>query len=657
MDHRYFHGIREEAARVLVKCAKESTDWIGLFHLEKAFQELFCYPDSPMPRRNDFSNRGLYFIQCAIPRAIAQVRDQNDRASRRVRSFLLDKLKFNDNANNSYADGHYLALLMRALADAMASTPPLSTSDINAQEFSASLESVEEMEDPRFHAACLDQFERYRRSDEWIPSYQNILSRTALDCKRILITAGHLRLEARDFLQYTSTNTSDVLCLSAFENILQLDVFRNQVVMHWFLYMMGQDPSPYVRAKLLVLFGRALGALAIGHHPSCSSVNGSSSRNTGNGHGSLSVEGGGDDLIVEQDSTASVALRAANLERRHNVEAAIQALRWELASAETHEGQKRVNSERERSPAEPDLEFGEALWQGVTSETTSLAEKEEIAAMCSYLWDPAEGYLVKIRYPRYWACERVGTMDQHRRERSLSLRFFETDRLRLTPRPESARWQSATESQHRPLFVSRPNPPLHANTYSTSSTYAVRPESATTGAFNIDPSTLRAGPPTPASATTSGPRLIFVSKKDKAASHHRAATMTETTRPAMKRVHSGDARGDYNDSALPPPPASAGLVDRASNGTSLPHGVKKSIFKPSRKSSGTWVTPAPPPALESSSLAVKSRKGAGSPETATSVPSTPTADGNESRPKLKLKLKLGSHSGAGGGAGGAGATP
>lgn len=100
MDRRYFHGIRTAAATALVKHAKDELDWIGLFHLEKAFQELFCFSDSPMIRSNDFSDRNSYYIQCAIPRAIAKVRDNSGKAPLRTRRFLFEKLRYNDNSNN-----------------------------------------------------------------------------------------------------------------------------------------------------------------------------------------------------------------------------------------------------------------------------------------------------------------------------------------------------------------------------------------------------------------------------------------------------------------------------------------------------------------------------------------------------------------------------
>lgn len=101
MDTRYFHGIRTTAAAALVKHAKEGDmGWLGLFHLEKAFQHFFCYDASPIPQPNDFSDRAAYVIKCAIPRTVAKVRDARGRSPIRARMFLLDKLKFNDNSDN-----------------------------------------------------------------------------------------------------------------------------------------------------------------------------------------------------------------------------------------------------------------------------------------------------------------------------------------------------------------------------------------------------------------------------------------------------------------------------------------------------------------------------------------------------------------------------
>ena len=100
MDSRYFYGIRVVAAQALAKHAKEEVDWLGLFHLDKAFQALFCLPGSQMTRSNDFSDRAAYTLQLVIPEAISKIRDNDGRTPMRVKQFLYDKLKFNDNSNN-----------------------------------------------------------------------------------------------------------------------------------------------------------------------------------------------------------------------------------------------------------------------------------------------------------------------------------------------------------------------------------------------------------------------------------------------------------------------------------------------------------------------------------------------------------------------------
>ena len=100
IDQRYFHGIRTAAAAVLAKNAKNEVGWIGSFHLDKAFHEFFCYPGSHMTRSNDFTDRASYYIQCAIPQAMAKVRNASGHTPFQSRNFLFEKLKFNDNSNN-----------------------------------------------------------------------------------------------------------------------------------------------------------------------------------------------------------------------------------------------------------------------------------------------------------------------------------------------------------------------------------------------------------------------------------------------------------------------------------------------------------------------------------------------------------------------------
>lgn len=107
MDKRYFHRIRTSAAMAMVGQAISDTDYIGFWHLRKAFEELFCLSDtsSTVARPNDFSNRAAYQLQCGLIRAISQVRDAKGVALPEVVQLLLEKLKFNNNDANQVRTG------------------------------------------------------------------------------------------------------------------------------------------------------------------------------------------------------------------------------------------------------------------------------------------------------------------------------------------------------------------------------------------------------------------------------------------------------------------------------------------------------------------------------------------------------------------------
>jgi transcription initiation factor TFIID subunit 2 len=102
MDKRYFHRLRTSAAMAMMGQATQDTDYIGLWHLKKAFEELFCITDakSAVARPNDFSDIAAYQLQCGLIRAISGVRDTKGVALPDAIEFLLDKLKFNNNDTN-----------------------------------------------------------------------------------------------------------------------------------------------------------------------------------------------------------------------------------------------------------------------------------------------------------------------------------------------------------------------------------------------------------------------------------------------------------------------------------------------------------------------------------------------------------------------------
>ncbi|KAG8527082.1 uncharacterized protein KY384_008511 [Bacidia gigantensis] len=394
MDQRYFHGIRTSAALALPKSARYEMDWVGQFHLEKAFKELFCYADSNMTKPNDFSNRATYLIQCAIPQAMAEVRYENGHSAFTARNWLYEKLKYNDNGDNEYSDSHYIALLVRSLSRAMSTKPP---PRIEQEAFDLSV-GIGEEDNMAFHEGCLEQIDRYRRMDEWIPSHQNIISRATLDAKYTLIKSGAVKLQPLDFLQYTSPITSEHLRLHAFSHIMSLGQIHHLAILRWFLSTLATDPSPRIRDHLILILNKTFGSVAIGEaFLPIQDVAATEDKPDPPENGGLTIE-----------TEASTSEHATKKARKTTMSGALEALRQELGS-------------------NPVLSDG--LWAAISSPTISLRQVWQLLEICGRLYIPRTSILVVLKYPRYWSCEKTGKG---------KVVFKRTDRVRTKMLPKKA---------------------------------------------------------------------------------------------------------------------------------------------------------------------------------------------------------------------------
>ena len=209
--------------------------------------------------------------------------------------------------------------------------------------------------------------------DEWIPSYQNLYSITALECKLRLAQGKVIPIRVTDFLQYTRQSTFDPLRLAAFENMIELGLLKNDAVLEWFLTVLGSDPSPFVRERMHRLLGRGLAIIAIGEGPS------------------KDVAPQQNSLIIEQES--STESRQADLARKQSVNGALTALKQEVGS----------NAVLKR-----------ALWEAVTSPVITLFEIRNLLDICSLLYEPITSMIIALKYPRYWKVENLGHVRPHR---------------------------------------------------------------------------------------------------------------------------------------------------------------------------------------------------------------------------------------------------
>lgn len=371
MDSRYFHGIRTAAAYALVKHASndKDVDMIGLFHLRKAFEELYCVTEgnSIMTRPNDFSDQLSYYLQCAIVEAISRVRDENGYTPHEVKTFLLDKLKFNDNSRNSVSDAHYVSILIKALSNALLARPKKPAEedmedDLDLATHWAGVQAFEQ--------ACLDEIDRYRRMDEWTSSYQNLYSRTALESQSRLAQAGLGHFSAPHFLQYTRLGNFEMLRCAAFDALASNDLFTeaNTIILRYFVHCMVAEPSPWLRSRLRQAFGKSLARKALGYNRVASGVPQT------------------DALLIEGAHAAASSMGPDDAQRT-TVEGALSALKKEIGG---HEALQRY------------------LWQALNHPDAGYEDVRAMLEFCQMIYPTEDRAVVSVKLPRYWKMEIVG---------------------------------------------------------------------------------------------------------------------------------------------------------------------------------------------------------------------------------------------------------
>ncbi|KAL8243616.1 hypothetical protein R6Q59_009874 [Mikania micrantha] len=383
MDSRYFHGIRTTAASCLVKHATDEGDVnnIGLYHLMKAFEVLYCTTDNgaKMTRPNDFSNQLSYYLQNALIDAISSIRDKNGNTPRDVKEFLLDKLRFNDNSLNDYSDAFYISNIIRGLTRAIIARPK------RPPEWEMNMEiETEFLEMNQLEKSCLDEIDRYRRMDEWTSSYQNMYSRTVLECQARLSKAGIGTFSPLHFLQYTRPGNYDMLRITAYNVLTRSKLFENPSILRYILHCIVADSSPYIRESLRVFFGKALAVKAIGE---------------------ARVEQKGDGLVIEDvnlDDKENEKLR------RQTIEGSMEALRKELGQ---HKALKTY------------------LWNAVCHPEIGYEDLKALLEFCKLLYEPIDTARVILPLPRYWKVQALGKG---------KLKFSRTNKVRRKP---MEKWQ------------------------------------------------------------------------------------------------------------------------------------------------------------------------------------------------------------------------
>jgi transcription initiation factor TFIID subunit 2 len=149
-----------------------------------------------------------------------------------------------------------VATLLSCLAQSV-----ISTSD---QQFSFHVPDYDqEARDVEFQRAAIEDIRRFQRTDEWIPSYQNIYSVTALDALTLLMQKDAAPRRISEIMQYTQPENSDAVRLKAFDCLIELGMFSSPDILSYFFATIVYDQSPYFRDRIWHVIGKGLGRVAL----------------------------------------------------------------------------------------------------------------------------------------------------------------------------------------------------------------------------------------------------------------------------------------------------------------------------------------------------------------------------------------------------------
>ncbi|KAI1378609.1 hypothetical protein F4677DRAFT_411408 [Hypoxylon crocopeplum] len=377
LDQRYYYGIRMMAADELPRHAvSDPVNWIGLRHLLKIFQHFFCHPGTYTPLPNDFSDKRQYFVQRAIPEAVARIRGEDGKCPKEGRRFILEQLQANDNTDNIYSNQQYVCRLIKALAicqipDEKKSKQQksISFSFDDADEDEVMAEPID-TEPEEFRALALEEIERYRRMDEYSPSYQNCFTRAALDAYCRLMKAKIIPSKPIMFVQYLQDRTYDLVRIQACESLIELGMLANAPFVRFILTVIGTDPSPFVRDRLFKILCRGFASTAIGEYEQID-------KQTPN-------QPADDGLIVEENNEIIEARKKARA-REEDLSVALAALKEQTTDNKT---------------------LKDSIWNAMNSPVLTVAEKINILELCSILIEEEQSLLMNFKYPTYWTVER-----------------------------------------------------------------------------------------------------------------------------------------------------------------------------------------------------------------------------------------------------------
>lgn len=242
-NEQCFYKVRCRATTCLTKVANAmATSWEGPPAMMQIFKNMFgSFSVAHIIKQNDFSHLQNYFLQCAIPVAMAGLRNSHGICPPEVLDFLLNLFKYNDNTRNSFSDNYYRAALVTALGETV--TPVVS---MLSQEGPMTSESL--AEDTK---KVLEEITRYLNMDKLLPCYKYTVTTACLKAIRKLQKTGHLPPNPfifKDYAKHGQFHDTRITALECLVDFVRLEGRFDDV--NYLLDVIENDPVPGVRHTL-----------------------------------------------------------------------------------------------------------------------------------------------------------------------------------------------------------------------------------------------------------------------------------------------------------------------------------------------------------------------------------------------------------------------
>ncbi|KAG0279219.1 hypothetical protein BGZ95_001952 [Linnemannia exigua] len=257
LDTRCFFRVRMEAAYAIARCAIPQTEWVGLLHLTKTFQHKYCYPPTHattfrlsdatipcMPKPNDFSSLAEYYLQ-KVRQDIKVSMDERGYCPLKVRQFLLDLLRFNDNTGNVFSDNYYVSTLVSALGHSL--IPDVTRGRGADDEDDEMFEHTDDQQGKEILEQAVREIDRYRTLDYLIPTYHNTVTVSCLQATARLMLAGVIPRDLKMYMMHTRFGNFSDVRLASFDALLLLGALDNYKASEYICNVIEQDPSPFIR--------------------------------------------------------------------------------------------------------------------------------------------------------------------------------------------------------------------------------------------------------------------------------------------------------------------------------------------------------------------------------------------------------------------------